>query len=583
MSGDALESVGAPNGEAEAELSDDGRIRVRGDHVALGLLTETGLAPLTDDAGWLTTNDLGEIREGLLYFKGRADDVVNIGGVKVSPEIFDERLGVRLGAKTGFASARMPDAARGEGIFVAALREANLDPARVRREAVRVAQSFGVNAQGAIRVGTVDTLPKTPTGKVQRAALAALYKPEATAAPAQSGAYAPLTRRETEIAAIWKTALKVDAVKASDSFFDMGGDSLSAINVIVRMEQMGVDPAVARQIFEGRTVAEIAATLEPGFIDDGAPPEKAAAARTADSLNVVRGLMVVALIAGHWLPFILERLPETDTLYRLTNPFLRLGTPGFAIVYGLGLGFYQYPLFLSNRKRFDENRRLSLAIVGAGVLLMGALDWAYRALTDAEFSAIWASELFFSVLLFYFFSIATLGLLFRLVALSRHTILSCLIIAAICILIEALFVRAWGTAQTAGVVDLARLMLVAKYNIFIMTATALFGMTMGSFIRDHVERPDLGGVFALAGAAMLVGGVGLSIATGIDEMWFSSLISPPPMVLAYGGLVALTFAGVHRLARRLPKPGRGLASAPLSGLSRARRDGPSLAAALCGT
>ena len=85
VEGDALESVGRPTGDVEVRLADDGRIRIRGPHLSMGRLVEGDLVPIVDGEGWLETADLGELRDGLLYFRGRADDVINIAGVKLSP------------------------------------------------------------------------------------------------------------------------------------------------------------------------------------------------------------------------------------------------------------------------------------------------------------------------------------------------------------------------------------------------------------------------------------------------------------------------------------------------------------------
>lgn len=63
----------------------DGLLGLRGPTLASGLLTPTGMRPITDADGWLWTNDLGAVENGVVSVVGRADDVVITGGVNVNP------------------------------------------------------------------------------------------------------------------------------------------------------------------------------------------------------------------------------------------------------------------------------------------------------------------------------------------------------------------------------------------------------------------------------------------------------------------------------------------------------------------
>ena len=68
----------------ETRVGLDGRIRVRGSVLADGYRRPDGtVEPLTDDQGWLVTNDLGRVELGRLEVTGRADDVIISGGETV--------------------------------------------------------------------------------------------------------------------------------------------------------------------------------------------------------------------------------------------------------------------------------------------------------------------------------------------------------------------------------------------------------------------------------------------------------------------------------------------------------------------
>ena len=85
---DAAE-VGAPMQGVEVEIAEDGCVEVRGAAVAETYWpAESGsLKP-----GVFRTSDLGEIRAGRVYLRGRAGDMMNLAGRKVSPESIERVL-----------------------------------------------------------------------------------------------------------------------------------------------------------------------------------------------------------------------------------------------------------------------------------------------------------------------------------------------------------------------------------------------------------------------------------------------------------------------------------------------------------
>lgn len=549
--GESLESVGRARGAVEISLADDGRIRIRGPHVALGVLTADGVAPLTDDQGWLTTSDLGRLDRGELYFEGRADDVINVGGVKIAPELLERRIAATVAPGLSFAVGRMRDAMRGEALLIA-VETPGADLDAVRKSGVAAASTLGLEAAGAVRAIAVASLPRTDTGKIRRGALEALAPATTVAAPSAADTpfdTAEFSPREAEIAAIWKAALGVERLSPSASFFDLGGDSLSAINVIMRMERLGVDRSLARQILEGRTIREIAAAPAT---TGGA---RSSASIAAEGVNAARGALMAALIAGHWLPFFLLRLQDGEALLRLANPFLRIGTPCFAIMYGLALGLYQYPLFLSNRPLFRRNQLFSLGLVGGGALLAAGLEFARAANAGKADDPRLAAELFYGVLLFYFISIATIGVLFRLMSIGGRPIVAALVLAAGLFAVEALVDHFVGDAFLTGIVELARLMAVAKYNVFGMSGIAFLGVAMGLWLRERRDRADVARKIGVGGAVIGATGVFLSVASGGGAAWFDARTATLPMIISYVGLVGLAVGAMIGAARRWERPG----------------------------
>jgi len=139
------------------------------------------------------------------------------------------------------------------------------------------------------------------------------------------------TAQQAEIAAIWTDALGVSPIGKHESFFDIGGDSLSAITVMIRMERAGVPKSITQQIFEGRTIAEIAADAETTDQFGVAPASgpRGLRAVTTDAISMTRAVLVMLVILSHWSPFLFGRLGEKGMeTYHWLVPLFRAGTPG---------------------------------------------------------------------------------------------------------------------------------------------------------------------------------------------------------------------------------------------------------------
>ena len=101
-------------------------------------------------------------------------------------------------------------------------------------------------------------LPLTPNGKVDRRAL-----PEPEGRPEDAGEYvAPRTELERVLLDIWEHVLKVDCLGTADNFFDLGGHSLHAMNLIARTaEQCAVELSFI-DVLQHPTVEKMAALVE---------------------------------------------------------------------------------------------------------------------------------------------------------------------------------------------------------------------------------------------------------------------------------------------------------------------------------
>jgi acyl carrier protein len=104
----------------------------------------------------------------------------------------------------------------------------------------------------------LDQLPLTGTGKVNRRALP---DPDRSRPNLATPLVEPTTEIEAKLAAIWMEVLLVNQVGIHDSFFDLGGNSLTAHRVIARAIQTFHLELPVRALFDAPTVAEIAAII----------------------------------------------------------------------------------------------------------------------------------------------------------------------------------------------------------------------------------------------------------------------------------------------------------------------------------
>ncbi|MFF0226385.1 amino acid adenylation domain-containing protein [Streptomyces sp. NPDC004629] len=109
----------------------------------------------------------------------------------------------------------------------------------------------------------LDRLPLSANGKLDRVALP---EPE----PASAVYRAPESVGEQVLAGVYAEVLGLDRVGVDDDFFAIGGDSIRSIQVVARAKTLGLT-VTPRQVFECRTVAELARAAQENTEDGGRP------------------------------------------------------------------------------------------------------------------------------------------------------------------------------------------------------------------------------------------------------------------------------------------------------------------------
>ncbi|MFI7648062.1 amino acid adenylation domain-containing protein [Micromonospora sp. NPDC049460] len=114
---------------------------------------------------------------------------------------------------------------------------------------------------------TLDALPLSPNGKLDRRALPApVVTREASVALVE-----PRDDTERLLAGIWSEVLGVDTLGIDDDFFDLGGHSMLATQVVakIRKAEHGGRPVGVMDLFQQRTIRELAAFMSGSAEADG--------------------------------------------------------------------------------------------------------------------------------------------------------------------------------------------------------------------------------------------------------------------------------------------------------------------------
>ncbi|GMA19456.1 amino acid adenylation domain-containing protein [Arsenicicoccus piscis] len=194
--------------------------------------------------------------EGLLFL-GRADDQVKVGGRRIELGEIDSAL-LQLPGVEG-AAAAVRTTASGTKLLVGYLTADETFDVAAARERLRQ----DMPAALVPRLAVVPDLPTRTSGKIDRDALP-WPLPESGDGTDEHGA--PLTETEAWIRDVWTDVLGARADGPDADFFDLGGGSLAAAQVVARLRERHPETTVA-VVYERPRLGDVA-----GYLDElGAP------------------------------------------------------------------------------------------------------------------------------------------------------------------------------------------------------------------------------------------------------------------------------------------------------------------------
>ncbi len=256
-----------------------GELHIGGAGVARGYLNRPALTaqrfipdPFTHGQRLYKTGDLVRRRpDGTLVFAGRIDHQVKLRGLRI--ELGEIEAALAAHDAVAQAVVTVTTSPAGDKQLAGYLRPAHgatgLPPAALADLRAHLAGTLPSYMIPAYLI-SLDHFPLTTNGKIDRAAL-----PQPDASRTAADPVPPRTLLETVLVDLYATVLGTEQVSAADGFFDAGGSSLQAMQLVSRLRAaLAVDLEVSA-VFLTPTPQQLAALLrdEHGFDDAELGPD----------------------------------------------------------------------------------------------------------------------------------------------------------------------------------------------------------------------------------------------------------------------------------------------------------------------
>ncbi len=241
-----------------------GEICIGGSGLALGYLHRPELDverfvpdPYRKGERIYRTGDMGMWTEdGQVIFSGRRDAQVKIRGFRIEPGEIENKL-LQLPFITG-AAVKVIQNSTGEKELVAYM---TADKPMEKSVVLKALEKHLPAYMLPAHLLQLDKIPLTINGKIDHKALPA---PEASGSLAAAERSLPETDTEKALAIIWADALGLaaESIAANESFIDLGGHSLKAIKVMLKVHERFQVKLSLDLFFEAVTISSLAMEIE---------------------------------------------------------------------------------------------------------------------------------------------------------------------------------------------------------------------------------------------------------------------------------------------------------------------------------
>ncbi|MGF1480497.1 MAG: amino acid adenylation domain-containing protein [Cyanophyceae cyanobacterium] len=241
-----------------------GELYIGGVGVARGYLNRPGLTaekflpdPFSNQPGtrlYRTGDRVRYRRDGSLEFLGRLDSQVKIRGFRIELGEIETQLARHPQLRETVVVTRKFQEEEQLVAYGISLTPSSPPEARELQQFLRSRlPEFMIPS----RFVYLEALPLTPNGKVDRRSLPAPYLTASDVEPQT----VPHTAVERQLAEIWRTLLNLEAISLTDNFFEIGGHSLLAIQLLTLVQQTFAVDVQLKYLFEMPTLAEQASFI----------------------------------------------------------------------------------------------------------------------------------------------------------------------------------------------------------------------------------------------------------------------------------------------------------------------------------
>ena len=212
-----------------------------------------------------------------IQFVGRRDSQVKVRGIRIELGEIESALLEHPEVKQAKVVLDKRVAGREELVGYVVGRRGRVDVTALKSHLRARVPDYMVPA----RFGVLEAMPLDHGGKVDRRRLLEHTASEGTATRVDEP-FSPRTKQEARLAEVWKETLNVDSVSASESFFDLGGNSLMAVRLLWRIrEATGVDIPI-QELYQRPTIGELSQALLGAGEGEAGRNEKTMAQIAAD-------------------------------------------------------------------------------------------------------------------------------------------------------------------------------------------------------------------------------------------------------------------------------------------------------------
>jgi amino acid adenylation domain-containing protein len=205
------------------------------------------------------TGDLGRwLSDGNLELMGRKDRQVKIRGYRIELNEIERVLAEYTEiADLAVVAPQGPDA---DGLAVIGCFFTGEKPDLTEKDVKAFARERLLpQVLSLTRFRRLETLPLMANGKVDRRKLELLIEPDET--PVAKPSFAALTVRE-RICAMWEELLAVEGINLEANFFEMGGDSMTAIRLLRRLREELHPEVNLDDVYEFPSISQLSNRVE---------------------------------------------------------------------------------------------------------------------------------------------------------------------------------------------------------------------------------------------------------------------------------------------------------------------------------